>query len=88
MALLRAQEGADVEQDVVVHDGTTEGLRAAYEVSRRGGRVLCPQCGADLIVALDFASANRHKVHTGIYCPRSRSHVCELIEIRPRGANR
>jgi hypothetical protein len=65
-----------------VYDGTSEGLRRAFELSQQDVPVLCPKCGAELIVALDHESANRHKVHTGIYCSKDRKHVCELIEIR------
>lgn len=69
-----------------IYDGTTDGLRKAFELSKQGVRILCPKCGAELVVAPDLESANKHRIHPGIYCPRSPTHVHELLEIRPQGS--
>ncbi len=65
-----------------VYDGSVESLRKVFELRNQGVAILCPACGAALIVALDYEAANRHRVHTGIYCPGNRRHVFELIELR------
>ncbi len=64
------------------YHGSTDALRQLPDLVGRGVRIVCPQCGADLIVALNWETANKHKVHTGIYCPADPQHVCELIELQ------
>lgn len=72
--------------DQFVYDGTTESLREVSRLYKDGVKILCPVCNGELLVALDFETANELKVHTGIYCRANAAHVCEIIEIR-RPAN-
>ena len=46
----------------------------------KGGPLLCPVCNARLVVALDLKTANKKKVHTGIYCSKDKTHVRRIIE--------
>ena len=48
-----------------------------------GRRIVCPVCGADLIIALDPKTVEKYQVHPGIYCPRNRSHIAEMVELAP-----
>jgi len=64
-----------------VYDGTPEGTRNACDRSKNGERILCPRCGAELIVAPDVDSANKYNVLPGIYCPNSAEHVCRRFEL-------
>ena len=66
--------------DTFSYDGSSDALRKVYDLRDTDVKIVCHECGAELIVALDHESANRHQVHTGIYCPNK--HICELIEIR------
>ncbi len=68
--------------DHYIYDGTTESLREVSLLYKQGIKILCPVCRGELLVALDFETANQNKVHTGIYCRTNPAHVYELIEIR------
>jgi hypothetical protein len=68
--------------DQYIYDGTTESLREVARLYKKGVKILCPVCNGELLVALDFETANAQKVHTGIYCRANTAHVCEMIELR------
>ncbi len=68
--------------DQYIYDGTTESLREVARLYKEGVKILCPICRGELLVALDFETANEKKVHTGIYCRANAAHVCEMIELR------
>lgn len=44
--------------------------------------VVCPKCGAELIIALTAEEAERPKVHPGIYCPADLKHLTITIELK------
>jgi exo-beta-1,3-glucanase (GH17 family) len=67
-----------------VYDGTDASLEYVAKHYKSGVKILCPKCNSELLVALDLETANQHKVHTGIYCTKDISHVCEMIELRSR----
>jgi hypothetical protein len=71
--------------DTFSYDGSSAALRRVFELQYSDTKIVCHRCGEELIVALDFESANRNKVHTGIYCPNK--HICELIDIRAEREN-
>lgn len=48
----------------------------------RGDHVLCPKCGASLIVALDNKTMAQLQVHRGVYCGNDRSHVAIMVEVK------
>ena len=48
----------------------------------RGCRVLCPECGAELVAALDDEKMGRLKVHRGVYCSKDRKHVSILVDTK------
>ncbi|MBD2180091.1 hypothetical protein [Aerosakkonema funiforme] len=51
--------------ETFIFDGKGANLQKAIDVQSRGGRVLCPKCKNELIIA------------TGtIYCPVSQKHLC------------
>lgn len=52
------------------------------DAAQRGEQVVCPKCGAKLLVALDDETAAKHKVHRGIYCPHDIKHVSVYVEAR------
>jgi hypothetical protein len=65
-----------------VYDGSRE-MRARIEVLVvEGVTLLCPRCHAELIVALDLESIQKHKVHPGIYCSQSPRHFFEMHELK------
>jgi len=64
------------------YDGSSDSLGKVEELHTKGVKILCPVCKQELLVALDLETANKHKVHTGIYCLHDPAHVGEIIEIR------
>ncbi|MFO0790180.1 MAG: hypothetical protein U0805_12075 [Pirellulales bacterium] len=72
---------ADMHVDEVVYDGSAEQFAQLPTLLKEGKRILCRRCRSELIIALDLETANRLKVHTGVYCPKNSSHVCILIEL-------
>jgi len=65
-----------------VYDGSVEACRKLPDLLRKGTTILCPKCGAELIVALDAEAAEKHKVHPGIYCTKTPKHFYEVHELR------
>ena len=57
-------------------------LREVLETTERGGRVLCPECGAELVVAFDEDTLQRLQVHRGVYCSNDHNHVAILVDVR------
>ena len=51
------------------------------DLHNQGVKLLCPVCGADVIVALDLESAGRSRVHPGIHCSRDTKHYGGVAEI-------
>jgi len=64
-----------------VFDGKPESVRNVLELHAKGVPVVCPVCNAQLIIAPDLESANRQKVHAGIYCPVSEHHVQVMFHL-------
>jgi hypothetical protein len=56
-------------------DGSTDNLQKALDVNARGGRVLCPKCGAELIIAANKAAAKIMGISPGILCPMDKKHM-------------
>jgi hypothetical protein len=61
--------------EIFTFDGTTDNLQEALDVNARGGRVLCPKCGADLIIVADKAAAKVMRTSPGILCPVDKKHM-------------
>jgi hypothetical protein len=61
--------------EIFTFDGTTDNLQEALDVNARGGRVLCPECGADLIIVANKAAAKVMGASPGILCPINKKHV-------------
>jgi hypothetical protein len=62
------------------YDGSPEKRRELQRMIDQGARIFCDTCGSELIVALDKETANKHRVHAGIYCPKDRKHVMILSD--------
>jgi hypothetical protein len=67
--------------ETYTYDGGAGSLLKVSEAQKRGAKILCSHCGSELVVALDIDSANKQKVHPGIYCPVNQQHVCVMIEL-------
>ncbi len=65
-----------------VYDHTSEGLRRIFALYHTRSKFLCPMCKAELIIALDGEACRRHRVHSGIYCPRNLNHVAVMVELK------
>lgn len=61
-----------------VYDGDD---RRALAVKAAGFRVLCPRCGAELVVAIDIETARKFGVHPGIHCPVNLKHVSVFFNL-------
>lgn len=57
-------------------------LNDVLDAVERGERVLCPECGAELIVALDVDTLAKLQVHPGVYCSNDLKHVSILVETK------
>ncbi len=58
-----------------IFDGASENLQKALDVNTNGGKVLCPRCGAELIIIANRAEANQKRCSPGILCPANRKHM-------------
>ena len=58
-----------------IFDGASENLQKALDVNTSGGKVLCPRCGAELIIMANRAAANQKGCSPGILCPVNRKHM-------------
>jgi hypothetical protein len=67
--------------DRFIYDGTAESRARLIELTQQGVPAYCPKCGSELIVAVDIDSAQRHKVHPGVYCSKTPRHFFELHEL-------
>lgn len=50
---------------------------------QRGDVVYCPQCGSELIAAIDNETAAKLRVHPGIYCLQDSDHVRVYVDSHP-----
>jgi hypothetical protein len=50
-------------------------LQTTLDVHSRGGKVLCPRCGEELIIVSNRSEAKKTGVSPGILCPVDRKHV-------------
>ena len=57
-------------------------LNDVLDAIEQGDRVLCPECGSELVVALDDETLKRLRVHRGVYCSNDVNHVSILIETK------
>lgn len=64
-----------------VFDGSRDAIRNVSNWVAEGATVVCPKCGAELILALTAEAASKHKVHPGIYCPTNLKHVTTTFEL-------
>ena len=62
-----------------VYDGSSKNLQQAFDVHSKGGCVLCPKCGSELLVVVDVESRAKYKIPTGIYCPINPEHMYKRI---------
>jgi hypothetical protein len=66
----------------VVYDGSAEIRRDLPRLIQQRVTLVCPKCGAELIVALDADGVSKHKVHPGVYCSIYPMHFFEIHELR------
>jgi len=64
------------------YDGSWEGLTPALEAAKAGRKVLCRQCGSQLLFVTDGKLAAQLKRHPGIYCPKDDRHIAVLFELK------
>ena len=76
--------GANNSMTEKVYDGSTEMLRNIPELVSEGVKLLCPKCGAELLIAMDSESAAHLRMPPGIFCSRNARHFYEIHEIRNR----
>lgn len=72
--------------EAFVYDGSLESLNRVFQIYKDTA-ILCPVCNAELIVALDPETAGSHQVHPGIYCPVSRGHIAQMIDLGSAHSN-
>lgn len=65
-----------------VYDGD---VRRALAENAAGARVLCPRCGAEIVIAPDIKSGRRYQVHPGIYCSADSKHVFAMFHVAEAG---
>lgn len=68
-------------QSTIVVDQSTN-YRTIIDLDRQGHLLLCPECGNQLIVAIDPEVYGKLQVHPGIYCSSDHDHFFILIELK------
>jgi hypothetical protein len=58
-----------------IFDGASENLQKSLDINANGGKVLCPQCRAELIIIANRSEANQKGCSPGILCPINRKHM-------------
>jgi predicted RNA-binding Zn-ribbon protein involved in translation (DUF1610 family) len=61
--------------ETFIFDGIDRNLQKALDVNAVGGKVLCPKCGAELIIAANKAAAEKMCTSPGILCPVNKRHM-------------
>lgn len=68
--------------DTFIYDGTHENLEKALELHSKGVKILCYKCHAELIVAPELESANKHQTHPGVFWTVSHNHISVLFSLK------
>ncbi|MGL5807484.1 MAG: hypothetical protein ACRC2R_02340 [Xenococcaceae cyanobacterium] len=56
-------------------DGHEDNLQQALDIHATGGKVLCPKCGAELIIVSNRAEAKKTGISPGIVCSANKKHM-------------
>jgi hypothetical protein len=68
-------------KSTITYNPKEQSISWAQQIHNEGNVLLCPKCGAELIVALTLEEANHSKVHPGIFCPNNSDHVFETVNL-------
>jgi hypothetical protein len=68
-------------KSTITYNPKEQSISWAQQIHNEGSVLLCPKCGAELIVALTLEEANQSKVHPGIFCPNNSDHVFETVNL-------
>src|SRR5690349_1755000 len=66
----------------LTYDGSSAKLEGVLERHRAGEPLHCATCGAELLVALTHADAERLNISPGVFCPASIKHVAVFCVLR------
>lgn len=58
-----------------VWDGDCTSIQTVFDLHSKGEKVLCPTCGAELIIVLSQEEKQKYKRNAGMYCSADESHL-------------
>jgi hypothetical protein len=62
------------DEAVMVLQVSLDGVNTAYKAHKRGAKVICPVCGAEVLFALTKEDAVRYGKPLGVHCSIDKSH--------------